>query len=53
MLSGIGPGGHLSEMGIDVVHDLPGVGEGLQDHPAIGLEYTYQGSFTATCGLTG
>ena len=44
MLSGIGPGGHLSEMGIDVVHDLPGVGEDLQDHPAIGLEYTYQGN---------
>ena len=44
MLSGIGPGGHLSEMGIDVVHDLPGVGEDLQDHPAIGLEYTYKGN---------
>ena len=44
MLSGIGPGGHLSEMGINVVHDLPGVGEDLQDHPAIGLEYTYKGN---------
>ena len=44
MLSGIGPGGHLSEMGIDVVQDLPGVGEDLQDHPAIGLEYTYKGN---------
>jgi choline dehydrogenase len=32
MLSGIGPAAHLAEMGIAVKHDLPGVGEGLQDH---------------------
>lgn len=32
MLSGIGPAGHLQEMGIEVKHDLPGVGENLQDH---------------------
>ena len=32
MLSGIGPAGHLQEHGIEVVHDLPGVGENLQDH---------------------
>lgn len=35
MLSGIGPAEHLREKGIDVVHDLPGVGENLQDHPDI------------------
>ena len=35
MLSGIGPGGHLREVGVDVVHDLPGVGGGLQDHPLV------------------
>jgi choline dehydrogenase len=34
-LSGIGPAGHLREVGIDVVHDLPGVGLGLQDHPLV------------------
>jgi len=44
MLSGVGPGDHLSEMGIDVVQDLPGVGHDLQDHPAIGLEYYYKGN---------
>ena len=33
MLSGIGPAAHLREHGIEVVHDLPGVGRNLQDHP--------------------
>ncbi len=32
MLSGIGPAAHLTEMGIDPVHHLPGVGQCLQDH---------------------
>lgn len=32
MLSGIGPGEHLSALGIPVVHHLPGVGRNLQDH---------------------
>ena len=30
--SGIGPAAHLRSVGIDVVHDLPGVGANLQDH---------------------
>ncbi|MFE4856709.1 GMC family oxidoreductase [Streptomyces sp. NPDC056670] len=33
MLSGIGPAGHLRDVGVDVVLDAPGVGENLQDHP--------------------
>jgi len=32
MLSGVGPGAELAGFGIGVVHDLPGVGRGLQDH---------------------
>jgi choline dehydrogenase-like flavoprotein len=32
LLSGIGPPHHLRPVGIDIVHDLPGVGENLQDH---------------------
>jgi len=32
MLSGIGPAAQLSELGIDVVTDRPGVGANLQDH---------------------
>jgi choline dehydrogenase len=31
-LSGVGPGSLLDTFGIRVVHDLPGVGENLQDH---------------------
>jgi choline dehydrogenase len=33
LLSGIGPAGALEDLDIDVVHDLPGVGENLLDHP--------------------
>ena len=32
MQSGIGPADHLRSVGVDVVHDLPGVGGNLQDH---------------------
>lgn len=39
MLSGIGPQAHLQEHGIAVVHDLPGVGENLHDHPDVALVY--------------
>ncbi len=35
MLSGVGPAQHLQGLGIPVVHDLPGVGENLRDHPAV------------------
>ena len=37
MLSGVGPAAHLKEHGIEVVHDLPGVGENLQDHFGIDI----------------
>ena len=30
--SGVGPGGELQPHGIELVHELPGVGENLQDH---------------------
>jgi choline dehydrogenase len=39
MLSGVGPAAHLHEHGIEVRHDLPGVGQNLQDHPACGASY--------------
>ncbi|MGO9995628.1 MAG: choline dehydrogenase [Steroidobacteraceae bacterium] len=37
-LSGVGSAAELRALGIDVVHDLPGVGENLQDH----LEFYFQ-----------
>ena len=35
MLSGVGPAGHLRDLGINVIHHLPGVGQNLRDHPNI------------------
>ena len=35
MLSGIGPGAQLQQHGIATVHDLPGVGQHLHDHPDV------------------
>jgi choline dehydrogenase-like flavoprotein len=35
MLSGIGPADHLREVGIETLHDLPGVGAHLPDHPTV------------------
>ena len=37
MLSGVGPAEELKPHGIEVVHDLPGVGENLQDHQDVML----------------
>ena len=33
MRSGVGPAGHLAELGIPVIQNLPGVGRNLLDHP--------------------
>jgi choline dehydrogenase-like flavoprotein len=38
MLSGIGAADTLRQLGINVVHDAPGVGANLQDHPTIGMK---------------
>ena len=35
MLSGIGPADHLRQHGIEVRHELPGVGAHLHDHPDV------------------
>jgi choline dehydrogenase len=39
MLSGIGPADHLTEHGIPVVADRPGVGQNLQDHLELYVQY--------------
>ena len=35
MLSGVGPADQLRSVGIPVIHDLPGVGQNLRDHPMV------------------
>jgi len=39
MLSGIGPAGHLRDLGIDPVADIAAVGQNLQDHPMAMASY--------------
>jgi choline dehydrogenase len=44
MLSGVGEARTLRSFGIDVVEDLPGVGENLQDHVLVsGVVFKYKG----------
>jgi choline dehydrogenase-like flavoprotein len=42
-LSGIGPGAVLNPLGVDVAHELKGVGENLQDHLQIRCAYKVSG----------
>lgn len=39
MLSGVGPAGHLREMGVEVLADRSGVGANLQDHLEIYMQF--------------
>lgn len=45
MLSGIGPADELAAHGIDVVTDLPGVGQNLIDHPEVPILATCNGPY--------
>ena len=45
-LSGVGPAGLLRQHGIDVVHELPGVGANLQDHLQIRAVFKVNGVAT-------
>ena len=38
-LSGVGNAGELRAVGVDVVHELPGVGENLQDHLEVYVQH--------------
>ena len=38
MLSGVGPAGDLKEAGVALLHDLPGVGKNLRDHPSVTIQ---------------
>jgi len=43
MRSGIGPANDLEPLGIEVVVDLPGVGQNLADHPGVDVDAGYEG----------
>jgi choline dehydrogenase len=47
MRSGIGPAGHLAELGIPLVRDLPGVGQNFMDHPMLRATIALQPEHTA------
>ncbi len=55
MLSGIGPRAELQRWGIEVVHEAPGVGINLQDHPDFTFAYQARGTegfgISASCAL--
>jgi len=50
-LSGIGPQEELALHGIPLVHDLPGVGENLQDHPDVIVRCLDSTGTSLTTGL--
>lgn len=45
-ISGIGPALLLQELGVPVVHDLPGVGDNLRDHYSIRFSARVKGAIT-------
>jgi choline dehydrogenase len=53
MLSGIGPADHLRAHGIEVVADLPGVGQNLQDHVQLPVVFKRKTDAPPTTLLTG
>ncbi len=51
MLSGVGEAAHLKHHGIPLVADLPGVGQGLQDHVVVSLRFRSNGADAISCSL--
>ena len=50
-LSGVGDQGLLEQHGIPVVHHLPGVGENLQDHLEVYIQYASKQPVSIAPGL--
>ncbi len=46
MLSGVGPADHLHSLGIQLVHDLPGIGQNLRDHLTVGVRVKAKEGFS-------
>ncbi len=53
MLSGVGPGDHLQDVGVPVAHDLPGVGENLHDHMYASFTYSTTRRYSANHRIRG
>jgi len=51
-LSGLGPGQLLRRHGVEVLADLPGVGENLQDHYVMGVTYRLKAGTVSVNELT-
>lgn len=51
-LSGVGPAAELAQHNIPLVHDLPGVGENLQDHPDVIVRYLSKAGGSLTTSLS-
>ena len=47
-LSGVGPAQHLERVGVEVIADLPGVGENLQDHLEVYVQHACKQSVSLT-----
>ena len=45
MLSGVGPPEHLAEVGIPLIHGLPGVGQNYRDHPQVAVRFSARDGF--------
>ena len=45
MLSGIGPGDHLNRMEVPAIHNLPGVGQNLREHPQVSVTFKTKEDF--------
>lgn len=52
-ISGIGPAEHLRDIGVEVLHDLPGVGANLQDHYVARVSHRVTGSVSTNQLATG
>jgi choline dehydrogenase len=50
-LSGVGDADHLRPLGIDVVADVPGVGQNLQDHLEVYVQYSSKQPVSIAPGL--
>ena len=46
MLSGVGPADQLSTLGIPAVHNMPGVGQNLRDHPSVSVAWRTKEGFS-------